>query len=126
MFLSWPRRTTRIAASSPQKPTARRLRRSFNFFLPLCTEQLEDRLAPAATLSLPASGFTGATNSTVMNFPIGISALSDGAGHVGLASATLAVTYPAGVFHFPTGSSLATADVGLGDVPFSDTAGVGG
>jgi hypothetical protein len=94
--------------------------------LPLCTEQLEDRIAPAATLSLPASGFSGATNTTVMNFPIGISALSDGAGHVGLASATLAVTYPAGVFNFPSGTSQATADVGLGSIPLSDTAGTGG
>jgi autotransporter-associated beta strand protein len=126
MLLSWPRRTTRSAARNAPKPKEQRSRRPFGFSFRLGTELLEDRIAPAATLSLAASGFTGATNSTVMNFPIGISALSDGAGHVGLASATLAITYPPSVFGFPTGSSLATADVNLGAIPLSDTAGAGG
>jgi hypothetical protein len=124
MFLSWHRHTKRIPVPRPPKQNARR--RPLGFYVPLCTERLEDRIAPAATLSLPTSGFSGATNTTVMNFPIGISALSDGAGHVGLASATLAVTYPTGVFNFPTGIGQATADVSLGNIPLSDTAGTGG
>jgi hypothetical protein len=45
---------------------------------------------------------------------------------VGLASATFAVTYPKGVFAFPSGSSQATPDVSLGSVPLSDMAAPGG
>jgi hypothetical protein len=106
MFLPWPRRMKRNSvAPFPMHVTRRRVRRPVGLYFTLCTEKLEDRIAPAAMLSLPASGFSGATNSTAMNFPIGISALSDGAGHFGLASATLAVSYPqrryAGHHQFP-------------------------
>ena len=45
---------------------------------------------------------------------------------MGLTSATLAVTFPTGVFNFPVGSNLASADVSLGSVPLSDTASPGG
>ena len=75
-----------------------------------------------AFLNMPNTGFSASTNSTLMNFPISISQLSDGA-HVGLATASLVLDYPAGVFDFPIGGSLATANVSLGNVPLSDMAG---
>jgi hypothetical protein len=83
---------------------------------------------PGAFLSIPSTGFTGATNSTLLNYPITISQLSDSAAakHVGLASAALVLTYPTGVFGFPLGGNQATADVSLGRVPLADTAGAGG
>jgi hypothetical protein len=81
----------------------------------------------SAFLSMPTSGYSGQTNSTLA-YPISISQLSDVASskHVGLSSAILALTFPTGVFNFPIGSNLASSDVSLGSVPLSDTAGPGG
>jgi uncharacterized repeat protein (TIGR03803 family) len=81
--------------------------------------------AATAFLSMPTSGFSASTNSILANFPIFISQLSDGT-HVGLATASLVLDYPAGVFDFPLGSGDATSYVSLGTVPLSDTAGGGG
>jgi hypothetical protein len=87
-------------------------------------EPLEARLAPAARLLLPTSGFVGdAKAGVVMDFPISINQLQDNdlpTNHVGLAGAQLAVTFPPGVFNFPIGSNHATANVSLGSVPLSD------
>ncbi len=92
MFLSWKHRLARMAVSRSEKSKAQNRRRlAIRIGYPLTTEWLEDRIAPAATLSLPTSGFSGATNTTVMNFPISISALTDGT-HVGLGSANFEVT----------------------------------
>jgi len=93
MFLSWYHRLARVAALRfESKQTNRRRRPPACLHYRLITERLEDRIAPAATMSLPTSGFTGATNTTLMNFPISINALTDGAGHGGLSSASFAVT----------------------------------
>jgi uncharacterized repeat protein (TIGR03803 family) len=78
-----------------------------------------------AYLSMPTTGFSGSTNSTLTDFPIRISQLSDGT-HVGLATASIVLSYPTGVFNFPVGGNQATSFVHLGSVPLSDTAGSGG
>jgi uncharacterized repeat protein (TIGR03803 family) len=79
-------------------------------------------------LNLPSSGFTGTSGGTVLNFPININELQDQRtpNHVGLASATLAITFPTGVFSFPLGTGNASAYVSLGSVPLSDTVAPGG
>jgi fibronectin type 3 domain-containing protein len=83
---------------------------------------------PSAFLSMPSAGYSGATNTTLMNYPISISQLQDVASipHVGLATASVTLNYPTGVFNFPIGSNQATADVSLGTVPLSDPATPGG
>jgi len=70
-------------------------------------------------LSLPITGFSGTAGSPVMDYPINLSALTDGT-HVGLASATLVITFPPGVFDFPVGSSAATVHVHLGSIPLAN------
>jgi hypothetical protein len=79
-------------------------------------------------LTLPPSGFVGYPGGTVLSFPISINELQDQqtTNHVGLATATLAVTYPTGVFGFPTGINNASSFVHLGSVPLSDTVAPGG
>jgi hypothetical protein len=79
-------------------------------------------------LSMPSSGFAASPDGTVLNFPISINQLQDQAtiNHVGLSSATFAVTFPTGVFAFPTGNNNAISYVNLGSVPLSDKAGPGG
>jgi fibronectin type 3 domain-containing protein len=81
----------------------------------------------APFLSLPASGFSAAVGTTLLNYPISINQLSDAAAtrHVGLTSAVLVLTYPTGVFGFPTGANL-TNYVSLGSIPLADSAGAGG
>jgi fibronectin type 3 domain-containing protein len=81
---------------------------------------------PAPYLSMPSSSYSGAVNTMLLNYPISISKLSDAAGHTGLVSAALVLTYPAGLFGFPLGSNLASTYVNLGSVPLADTAGPGG
>jgi hypothetical protein len=83
--------------------------------------------ATSPFLSLPSSGFSGAVGTTLLNVPISINQLSDAATprHVGLASAALILTYPTGMFGFPTGANLASY-VSLGSIPLADTAGPGG
>jgi Putative Ig domain len=82
-------------------------------------EHLEDRLTPTGLITLPTTGFSGSLNCPVINYEVDISQLNDGT-HSGLASATLVVTYPTGVFNLPVGGSQATADVSLGSIPLSD------
>jgi Putative Ig domain len=79
-------------------------------------------------LTLPTSGFTAQPGGTITGFPISINELQDQAStnHVGLASATLAIAFPTGVFNIPVGGNLASADVSLGSVPLSDTVSPGG
>jgi uncharacterized repeat protein (TIGR03803 family) len=80
-------------------------------------------------LTLPSSGFSGQQGGTVLAFPININQLEDAASptnHVGLASASFAISYPAGVFNFPVGGNLATANVHLGSIPLADTVAPGG
>jgi hypothetical protein len=85
-------------------------------------------IVPATLLLMPGTGNTGAPSSTLKNYPISINQLVDTASSpvVGLASANLVLTYPTGMFNFPVGSNLASADVSLGSVPLSDQAGAGG
>ncbi len=64
-----------------------------------------------ATLSLGATGLSVA---------IDIANLSDGTGHIGLASATFVVTFPSGVFGFPIGGGTATAQVSFGSIPLAN------
>jgi hypothetical protein len=79
-------------------------------------------------LSIPSTGFAAAPGGTVLGFPISINELQDQqpTNHVGLASATFAVTFPKGVFAFPTGTNQATPEVHLGSVPLSDPVAPGG
>ena len=79
-------------------------------------------------LTLPTSGYSGTPGGMIARFPISINQLQDQAStnHVGLQQATLAVTFPTGVFNFPLGSGNATPDVGLGSVPLSDSIAPGG
>jgi Putative Ig domain/Bacterial pre-peptidase C-terminal domain len=79
-------------------------------------------------LTLAGSGYSGTPGGTIVGFPISINELQDetSMNHVGLQSATLAVTFPKGVFSFPLGTNNATADVSLGSVPLSDTVSPGG
>jgi uncharacterized repeat protein (TIGR03803 family) len=79
-------------------------------------------------LTLPSSGFSALPGGKVLSFPISINELQDQGSpdHVGLASATLALTFSTGVFTFPTGTNGAIGDVSLGSVPLSDTASPGG
>jgi hypothetical protein len=121
MFLSWwrnlvtrtddPRRTTRPPRRRPQPS---RWRRQLNL------EMLEDRLAPAATLSMP--GTFSAVQNGMLSVPVKISALTDGS-KVGLSAATIAITW--------TPTSGTTADLEfvqsritttLGDIPSSNGA----
>jgi hypothetical protein len=86
-------------------------------------------ITPATVfLTLPGSGFSASPGGIIGSFPISINQLQDQAStnHVGLASATLAITFPTGVFNFPIGSNRATANVNLGSVPLSDTVSPGG
>ena len=86
-------------------------------------------IVPATVyLSVPSSGFAGPPGGTIAGFPISINQLQDQAStnHVGLASATLALSFPTGVFNFPIGTNLASADVSLGSVPLSDMVTPGG
>jgi fibronectin type 3 domain-containing protein len=83
----------------------------------------------SALLNMPGSGYSGATNSTLLSYPISISQLADVATptkHIGLSSASLVLTFPTGLFSFPINSNLATPYVALGSVPLSDTVGAGG
>jgi Putative Ig domain len=79
-------------------------------------------------LSLPSSGYAAAPGGMVLSVPVMINQLQDQAStnHVGLQSATLALTYPLGVFGFTLGSGNATGNVSLGSVPLSDTVSPGG
>ena len=79
-------------------------------------------------LNLPSTGFAGSPGGTISGFPININQLQDQAttNHVGLMSATIALSFPIGVFSFPLGGNTATADVSLGSVPLSDTVSPGG
>src|SRR5579871_5792327 len=93
------------ASGVPQAAGAarrRKRRQNAGLRVQLVAERLEDRLVPNASLSLPASGFSGQQGGTVAGFPISINQLQDNQSpnHVGLAGATLAVTYPTGVFNF--------------------------
>jgi hypothetical protein len=127
-FVFWRRRQANDDSSRIIKgPRGHRRRQAGIRFQPWA-ERLEDRLAPNASLSLPASGFTGMQGSTVASFPINLNQLQDNQSpnHLGLAAATLAITYPAGVFAFPIGANQASAYVSLGSVPLSDTAAPGG
>jgi Putative Ig domain len=128
-LMFWQRRQAR-AVSHPAESLARRRKRqqSMRLRVQLGAERLEDRLAPSATVTLPGSGFSGQQGGTVASFPISINQLQDNQtpNHVGLAGATLAITYPTGVFSFPLGGNQATANVALGSVPLSDTAAPGG
>src|SRR5947209_3674456 len=115
MSLCWWRRLVKLTSGQSnhfRRGSSPRLRPRLRPAL----EILEGRLVPDATITLPTSGFTGKVGSTVMNYPVNIAGLSDGT-HVGLSSANLAVTFPAGVFSFPVGGSLATSDVNLGSIP---------
>jgi hypothetical protein len=89
--------------------------------LRLLTEALEHRLAPSTNtfLSMPATGFAGQEGGTVAAFPVSINQLQDSASHVGLSAATIAMTFPTGVFSFPIGSQAATSLVHLGTVPLT-------
>jgi hypothetical protein len=93
-------------------------------------EELEGRVLPATSLSLPSAGFAAdAEGGTILGFPININQLQDGAtptNHVGLRSFQLALSYPLGVFVFPVGGNAASSSVHLGSVPLSDTAAPGG
>jgi hypothetical protein len=79
-------------------------------------------------LSMPSSGFAGSPGGTISGFPININELQDetSTNHVGLKSATFAMSFPVGVFAFPTGTGAANPYVSLGSVPLSDTASPGG
>jgi uncharacterized repeat protein (TIGR03803 family) len=83
---------------------------------------------PTVYLSLPSAGFAGSPGGMVAGFPISINELQDQqpTNHVGLSSASFAVTFPTGVFSFPVGIGNASADVSLGSVPLSDAASPGG
>jgi hypothetical protein len=83
-------------------------------FRKLLLERLESRIAPAtASLNFPSGYYPGnGAGGLVMDVPIDASDLS-----TGLSAATIALTFPPGVFAFPTGGSAATADVSLGAIP---------
>jgi Putative Ig domain/GxGYxYP putative glycoside hydrolase C-terminal domain len=86
-------------------------------------------IVPATVyLSLPSTGYAAPPGGTISGFPISINQLQDqgSTNHVGLASATIALSFPTGVFSFPLGSNLASADVSLGSVPLSNTISPGG
>jgi large repetitive protein len=114
MVFSWWRGL--LQSASRQRSRSRKGRPARQLRYRATLELLEGRLVPAATITLPTSGFSGTVGTTVMNFPVDIANLSDGT-HVGLSSATLAVTFPTGVFNFPVGGSLAASDVSLGSIP---------
>jgi hypothetical protein len=122
MFFSWYRRC-RSRSAAPQRRGADSTRsRSPGFrYWQLYAERLEERVAPAATLSFPSPAVNAATCS-IVNVPISIDALTDGV-HVGLNALTLEISYPAGEFNLPSGNSLATADLSLGSIPLSATGG---
>ncbi len=79
-------------------------------------------------LILPASAYAAAPGGTVLSVPISINELQDqtSTNHVGLASASIALRYPTGVFNFPLGAGNATPELSLGSVPLSDTVSPGG
>jgi glycosidase len=83
--------------------------------------------AATTYLRLPGTGYAGSPGGTIAAFPININQLQDQAtaNHVGLASATIALSFPTGVFSFPAGSN-ASVDVTFGSVPLSDTVSPGG
>jgi hypothetical protein len=87
----------------------------------LLTETLEDRLVPSTTtfLSMPATGFSGQEGGTVAAFPVSINQLQDSGSNVGLSAATIAMTFPTGVFNFPVGGNAATTLIHLGSVPLT-------
>jgi Bacterial Ig domain/Putative Ig domain len=121
MFLSLNPRLSK----SPLAKSERSGRKLPSLYCHPILEVLESRLAPAGLLTLPTSGYAGDVMHPVMSYPINVTSLNDGI-HTGLASVTLAITFPTGVFSIPAGNSQATADVSLGSIPLADTAGQGG
>jgi Bacterial Ig-like domain (group 3)/Putative Ig domain len=115
MFFSRWRNRVKSVDSSAESSTRRKIKRVRCRYRYLYVETLENRLAPAATITLPTSGFSGTVGTTVMAYPVNIASLSDGA-HTGLAAANLTLNYPAGVFGIPIGNNAATSDVSLGTV----------
>jgi large repetitive protein len=122
MFLS----RNRSAAKNRSAKSERRLRRTATLYRQPALEMLESRLAPAGILTLPASGYAGDVANPILAYPINVTTLNDGSGHTGLASVTLAVSFPRGVFNFPIGGNQASVDVNLGSIPLSDTVDRGG
>src|SRR5262245_17038673 len=102
MVISWWRNL--VKGANPKAETSRGGRRrrvpSHSRRRP-CLERFEDRVVPAAFLSMPSTGLSGAQSTTVMAVPININSLDDGAGHTGLSSAQFAILYNPTVFNFP-------------------------
>jgi Putative Ig domain/Bacterial Ig domain len=78
-----------------------------------------DTASVSGLFRLPSSGYGGSVTSPVMNFPVNITALTDGT-HTGLAAATVVLTYPVGVFGVPTGGDAASLLVSLGSIPLAN------
>jgi Putative Ig domain/Bacterial Ig domain len=112
MFASLGPSAARVKVRKAEKKT--RQRSGTAHFRQLTVEMLESRLAPAtASFSLPSAGYSGpGAGGVITGVPIDVSTLSGG-----LSAATIVLTYPTGVFAFPTGGSAAAADVSLGAIP---------